>query len=181
MVRRGVWLAVPIIGALVAGVYALGAVVLVLMGLPGYVGAPLAVRLMGVPLLVAGLALLAWVFRYRGPLAVLDSTFLTLQKLLRRIPVAEPSGRTEPLVVAGPYRWMRHPLYAGVIALTYGIALLVDRTFAWLGAVGLSLWFEFVMAPFEERELIALFGPPYKEYMSRTRRFLPVPRRGRRP
>ena len=91
--------------------------------------------------------------------------------------MAASAGRTEPLVVAGPYRLVRHPLYAGVDGLTVGIALLADHPWAYLGALALALWFSLVLAPFEERELRALFGPAYDAYMRKTRRFLPVPRR----
>jgi protein-S-isoprenylcysteine O-methyltransferase Ste14 len=85
-------------------------------------------------------------------------------------------SRTEPLVVAGPYRLVRHPLYSGVDGLTLGMALLVDHPWAYIGALALGLWFAFVLAPFEERELKALFGAAYAEYMMSVRRFLPFPR-----
>lgn len=179
MTSRWTWLAIPIVAALVGALYGAGLAIVLLLGVPWDIGMPTAVRLLGVPLVVTGLAMAAWVIRFRGPVPVLGSTYTTLLKLLRRIPLAAPSGRMEPLVVAGPYRWVRHPLYAGVIALTFGIALLVDRTFAWLGAIALSLWFELVLAPFEERELLVLFGPTYRDYMGRTRRFLPIRRGGR--
>jgi len=69
-------------------------------------------------------------------------------------------------------------LYSGVDGLTLGIALLADHPWAYLGALALGLWFALVLAPFEERELHALFGPAYAEYMRSVRRFLPLPRRG---
>jgi len=77
--------------------------------------------------------------------------------------------------VAGPYRHVRHPLYSGVVLLTFGIALAVDRTAALLGAFLLFLWFALVLAPFEERELRLLFGEAYAEYMRRTPRLIPGP------
>ncbi len=61
--------------------------------------------------------------------------------------------------------------------MTFGIALLVDHPWAYLGSVALGLWFALVLAPFEERELRALFGASYVEYARRVRRFLPIPRR----
>lgn len=176
---RDAWLAIPVIAGLVGGLYALCVFLVWVPGLPWDLGLPWPLRVLGAPLLALGLATIGWVLRFRGPSAVLASTYVTLRKLLRRLPVAAPGGRTEPLVVAGPYRYVRHPLYSGVIAMVFGIALLVDRTPAWLGALALFLWFEFVLAPFEERELVALFGPPYREYMAVTPRFLPWRRRPR--
>lgn len=177
MASRSAILAVPVISALVAGLYlaclGLGA----LLGLPWDLLLPWPVRLLGLVPLAYGVVMLAWVFRFRGPLAILESTWLTFLKLFRRLPLETAAGRTEPLVVAGPYRLVRHPLYSGVDGLTFGIAVLVDHPWAYLGALALALWFLVVLAPFEERELRALFGPAYAEYMLRTRRFLPLPRR----
>lgn len=124
-----------------------------------------------------GLAMMAWVIRFRGFRAVLDSTYATILKLLRRVPLEVQRTRTEPLVVAGPYRLVRHPLYSGVIGLALGIGLLVDHAWALLGATALWAWFALVLAPFEERELVALFGENYVEYMRTHRRLLPIPRR----
>ncbi len=115
----------------------------------------------------------AWVVRFRGPGPMLESTWATFLKLAGRRPLEVAAGRSEPLVVAGPYRLVRHPLYSGILGLTLGIAILTDHVWAYLGCVGLGLWFAFVLAPFEERELQALFGLSYRDYMRRTRRFLP--------
>lgn len=178
--RRDAWLAIPLVAGLVGGLYALSAVIAWLAGLPWDLGLPWPLRLVGAPLVVLGGAVMVWVFRFRGPSDVLASTYATLLKLLRRLPVTAPGGRTETLVVAGPYRYVRHPLYSGVLALVFGIAFLVDHPFAWLGAAALFLWFEFVLTPFEERELVVLFGTPYETYMAVTPRFLPR-RRPRAP
>ncbi len=177
MVRRQSLAAIPVIAGLVLSLYLIGAGVAALAGLPVNLGLPWAVRLLGLPLTAYGVGMAGWAVAFRGPAAVLESTWVTLLKLLRRMPLELRSGRTEPLVVAGPYRFVRHPLYSGVDGLTFGIALLADHPWAYLGAVALALWLAVVLAPFEERELLALFGPPYADYMRSVRRFLPVRRR----
>ncbi|HYM39669.1 MAG TPA: isoprenylcysteine carboxylmethyltransferase family protein [Thermoplasmata archaeon] len=169
--------AIPVIAGMVSGVYLACVGVAVLVGLPWDVGLPWALRALGFVCLGYGAAMLVWVFRFRGPFAVLESTWVTFLKLFRRMPLDASGGRAEPLVVAGPYRWVRHPLYSGVDGLTFGIALLVDHPWAFLGSVALGLWFLAVLAPFEERELRALFGPAYADYARTTRRFLPLPPR----
>lgn len=177
VVRRTSVLALPVIGGLIVAVYLACIAVAALLRLPWDLGFPLPVRLFGILLMALGVLAMASVFRYRGFATVLDSTYATLMKLLRRVPMAESMGRVEPLVVAGPYRYVRHPLYSGVIALTFGIGLVVDHPWALLGAGALYLWFAIVLTPFEERELKVLFGRDYEEYMRRTRRFLPIRRR----
>lgn len=170
-------LAIPVIAGLVLCLYAVAYAIAWLAGLGTDFPLPVPLRLLGVLPLAYGLGMLAWVFRFRGPRSVLESTWLTFLKLARRVPMASPAGRTEPLVVAGPYRVVRHPLYSGVDGLTFGIAVLVVHPWALLGAVALALWFLLVLAPFEERELVALFGAPYSTYARSVRRFLPVRRR----
>lgn len=177
MVRRASLAAFPVIAGLVGAVYLACWLASLALGLPGDLGLPWAVRGLGVPLLAYGIGMAGWMFSFRGPGAVLDSTWVTFQKLFLRLPLGAPGTRAESLVVAGPYRFVRHPLYSGVDGLAFGIAVLVDHPWAYGGALVLALWFALVLAPFEERELIALFGPAYRDYRRSVRRFLPVRRR----
>jgi protein-S-isoprenylcysteine O-methyltransferase Ste14 len=175
LTRTRSFLAIPVIGSLILGVYATCVLLTSLVGLSWNLSAPWPARLLGVPLLAYGVAMIAWVVHFRGAGPILDSTWVTLTKLLRREPLESAAGRTEPLAVAGPYRLVRHPLYSGVDALALGIAILTDHPWAYLAAVILGAWFAFVLAPFEERELAALFGPAYQDCMRGHRRFLPTP------
>ncbi len=177
MSRLQGWPAIPVIAALVSALYGACLALAAALGLPWDARLPWPVRLLGAPLLAYGLGIAGWTAAFRGPRAMLASTWITFLKLVRRIPVGAAADRTEPLVVAGPYRFVRHPLYSGVDGLTFGIALLVDHPWAYLGALVLALWFAGVLAPFEEWELRALFGPPYAAYARSVRRFLPVRRR----
>ena len=165
------------IASLVSSLYAASWAVALVLGLPGDLGLPGPVRLLGLGLIGYGIGMLAWVVRFRGAGAMLRSTWIMLLKLSRQVSLEVPAGRTEPLVVAGPYRLVRHPLYSGVDGLAFGFAVLGDRPWAYLAAFLLALWFAVVLAPFEERELRALFGHAYAEYMGSVRRFLPIRRR----
>jgi protein-S-isoprenylcysteine O-methyltransferase Ste14 len=80
---------------------------------------------------------------------------------------------TTTLVTVGAYRWIRHPLYASLLALTwcawlknpFGLASIVLT----LGASGFLL----ATALAEERENLQRFGAAYTAYKKRTRRFIP--------
>jgi len=161
------------IAALMTSLYLAAWAVAAVLSLPPEVGVPGPVRLLGIPVFVGGLALNAWLFRYRRFRDVLASTHATLVKLLRAAPILAPVGRTEPLVVVGPYRVVRHPMYGGILLMLAGVALAVDHTWAWLGAAFVWIWFAAVLTPFEERELRALFGPAYEAYARGTPRFVP--------
>ena len=175
--NRTAYLALPVIASLVAALYAAGFAVARLLGLPPDLALPLWARFLGLLPLAYGIGMDAWVVRFRGAGPMVESTWATFLELAGRRPLEVAAGRSEPLVVAGPYRFVRHPLYSGILGLTLGIAVLTDHVWAYLGCLALGLWFAFVLAPFEERELHALFGPPYREYVRSTRRFLPVRRR----
>jgi protein-S-isoprenylcysteine O-methyltransferase Ste14 len=78
------------------------------------------------------------------------------------------------LVTVGAYRWIRHPLYASLMALVW-CAYLKDP-FA-IGGVVLALGasgFLVATSVAEERENLASFGTAYADYMKRTRRFVPL-------
>ncbi len=177
MKGHSAYLAIPVIAGLVSTLYVACVGIGALLQLPWDIGLPWPVRLLGAIPIAYAVLMLGWVFRFRGPLTILESTWVTLLKLVHRLPLEVAGGRTEPLVVAGPYRIVRHPLYSGVDGLTLGIAILVDHPWAYLGALALGLWFALVLAPFEERELRSLFGEAYASYSRTVRRFLPI-RRG---
>ena len=76
------------------------------------------------------------------------------------------------LATGGPYRFLRHPLYAGLDLLALGTAVWMPTAFAWLGA-GLMAVGGDLRARAEERLLEVAFGDTYRDYCRRTRRFVP--------
>lgn len=78
--------------------------------------------------------------------------------------------RALPFFVAGPYRWVRHPLYACVLALLWlrpemmadGLLL----SLLWSGWILAGTWLE-------ERDLVAEFGDAYREYQRRVPMLVP--------
>jgi protein-S-isoprenylcysteine O-methyltransferase Ste14 len=137
------------------------------------------IRLAGVLVLASGFGLLGWLFKYRKPGHILTSTYMTLAKAIGRVPLGDFEGRTESLVVRGPYKHVRHPLYLGVVSLIAGWSLLLDYTFLLMSAIFLFLWFNVVVAPFEERELRAMFGEEYEQYSNEVPRMIPFTKRKR--
>jgi len=76
------------------------------------------------------------------------------------------------LVRNGLYRWIRHPIYTGLLLGMIGTALVLARVRGWLG-------FAIVLASFyakarrEERFLRQEFGPAFEEHQRSTGMFLP--------
>jgi len=80
---------------------------------------------------------------------------------------------TTTLVTVGVYRFIRHPLYASLLALVWCAYLKnplpISRIALALGATG----FLIATGVTEEKENLQHFGAAYAAYMKRTRRFIP--------
>jgi protein-S-isoprenylcysteine O-methyltransferase Ste14 len=77
------------------------------------------------------------------------------------------------LCTAGPFRLVRHPMYAGAIFLaTPGTALILNSWILLLGPI-LMLLVLSVLIKREEQMMTAVFGEEYEQYAVRTGRFIP--------
>lgn len=80
--------------------------------------------------------------------------------------------RGHTVVSTGPYRYVRHPMYAGFVAYTLGIALLLGSWYGLLGGlllIGLIAW-----RAVQEEQVLQEELQGYSDYMHRVRyRFIP--------
>jgi Putative protein-S-isoprenylcysteine methyltransferase len=81
--------------------------------------------------------------------------------------------KTTDLVEAGLYKFIRHPLYGSLIFLSWGIYLKNTSSIILLIIVILSSILFYVTAKFDEKECLEYFGEKYKDYMKRTKMFIP--------
>jgi protein-S-isoprenylcysteine O-methyltransferase Ste14 len=77
------------------------------------------------------------------------------------------------LIRSGPYRWVRHPIYTGLMLAMTGTAVALDR---WHGAVALLLlWVSFTIKRLkEERFMRQTFGAQYSDYSRNTGAIFPL-------
>ncbi len=111
----------------------------------------------GVALFAAGLALRWWAIVHLGRFFTVD------------VAVAEDHR----VVDSGPYRWIRHPSYTGVLAafLGYGVCL---GNWVSLAAVTVPITWVFLRRiEVEEAALTARLGERYVAYARRSKRLLP--------
>jgi protein-S-isoprenylcysteine O-methyltransferase Ste14 len=76
------------------------------------------------------------------------------------------------LVRRGLYRWIRHPIYTGILIGVIGTAMIRGQMRGWLGFVIVWLTFYF-KARREERFLRQEFGERFEEHTKNTGMFLP--------
>ena len=72
------------------------------------------------------------------------------------------------LVTTGPYRWIRHPLYATGGALLVAVGLMAANWFILALASVVVVLMRILVVPREEEALIAKFGDDYRRYIQRT-------------
>ena len=138
---------------------------LCLLNIQAWFSAPLAWhQLISWVLLIIALALVihaAWLLQQIGKQDARrdDSPMLGFEKTTR-------------LVTIGAYRYIRHPLYSSLLFLTWGIFFKLP---GWLGALLalLATAFLFATARAEEAEDIRFFGPTYRDYMKKSKMFIP--------
>jgi protein-S-isoprenylcysteine O-methyltransferase Ste14 len=79
---------------------------------------------------------------------------------------------TETVVEVGAYRFIRHPLYASLLFIGWGVFFKgLDWPSGALALAATAFWI--ATARYEERFNIDRFGVAYSEYMKRTKMFVP--------
>jgi protein-S-isoprenylcysteine O-methyltransferase Ste14 len=80
----------------------------------------------------------------------------------------------QPVIASGPYRFVRHPGYTGVLLVVIGAGLVNGN---WVGLVG---WTVLVTLPLlyrihvEETALLSALGDRYRAYAAHHRRLMPL-------
>jgi protein-S-isoprenylcysteine O-methyltransferase Ste14 len=84
-----------------------------------------------------------------------------------------PIDAPRVLVVKGLYRFVRNPMYVGVLSVLLGWSLWFasKRLFLYFAAVGLAV--HLFTVSYEEPHLRKMFGPQYENYCRRVNRWLP--------
>lgn len=84
-----------------------------------------------------------------------------------------PVFPTKHLVVNGLYRYVRNPMYVGVVAAILGQALIFASPGLLIYAVIIWVAFNIFVAGYEEPTLRETFGDEYDEFCRNVRRWIP--------
>jgi len=122
------------------------------------------------------LHLLSWILLVGSLLLVVSGLHLLRTHGRPSDERAQPTNyaweNTSQLIDVGIYRYVRHPMYASLLLLTWGVFLKNVSVAGFLLSVTASTCLV-VTAHVEEREDMARFGAAYSAYRRRTRRFIP--------
>jgi protein-S-isoprenylcysteine O-methyltransferase Ste14 len=114
-----------------------------------------ALHAVGATLLVSGLAVSVWARIFLGRNWGMPMT-----------------RKEEPeLITSGPYRYVRHPIYSGILLALVGTALATNLY--WLIVLGVMGPYFIHSARVEERLMIATFPTAYRSYRANTKMLVP--------
>ena len=84
-------------------------------------------------------------------------------------PTSETNAK---LVVSGPFRFTRNPMYLGLVLFALGIALWVGAWPMFLAPIATFATANWVHIPFEEAKMRRQFGAEFDAYCGRVRRWI---------
>ena len=120
--------------------------------------------------------IISWILLTASLYPVLNAVFLL--RVIGKPGNTHPPGadfifeQTAQLVTSGIYRYIRHPMYASLLYLTWGVFFKHVTGASTSIAVIVSV-FLYVTAKTEEREDVEHFGERYNEYVRKTKMFVP--------
>lgn len=110
----------------------------------------------GIFVTLAGLAFAVWARAYLGGNWSSSVTVKVNHQLIR----------------SGPYRWVRHPIYSGMILAMLGTALVRAQVRGLVAVVLLYMGFK-IKSKIEEQAMTTTFGAEYAEYSRSTGAIVP--------
>jgi protein-S-isoprenylcysteine O-methyltransferase Ste14 len=125
-------------------------------GWVGFSAATILFLTLGIVIALAAALLRTWASAYLGASVVFDGSLLGQQ-----------------VVAAGPYRYVRNPLYLGTFLHTLALSLLMPSSGAVVCVVLIGL-FQLRLIAAEEPFLLQRFGESYRGYCAKVPRLLPA-------
>jgi protein-S-isoprenylcysteine O-methyltransferase Ste14 len=130
----------------------------------------------------------AWITRWRVPQQVWGWRLLAValiaigllplgESIVRFVMVGRgtlaPMQPTERLVVSGFYRYVRNPMYVGVLTLIMGQAVLFESKALWEYLAWVAVGFQVFVLAYEEPTLRKRYGESYNDFCRHVPRWLP--------
>jgi protein-S-isoprenylcysteine O-methyltransferase Ste14 len=117
--------------------------------------------MLGLGLITAGFSVLLWCIS------------LHFKHYSTRVPM---DSRPRFLLLHGPYKISRNPLYISDVTILLGWALFYGSLAVFLAGLAFAAFLAFVLVPSEERQLLDRFGNEYLTYKNSVPRWVGRPR-----
>jgi protein-S-isoprenylcysteine O-methyltransferase Ste14 len=78
------------------------------------------------------------------------------------------------IITSGPYKYIRHPSYMGSLIIFLGFTIAMGNIIGIFTTLILMSLGYYLRMDMEEKHLLYLAGEQYKEYMSRTKKLIPL-------
>ena len=147
----------------------LAAILLLTRGLPKFDPTHLLIRNSGVLTIIEVVGLLTYV-----------AGFVVMAWALVKLGMNYQLGGSAPrskdqMVLDGPYRVIRHPMYGAALSISFGLSLLI-QSLAFLLVFCIYLVLVLFLIRLEETRLLNAYGERYLAYQRSTRKLLLIPR-----
>ena len=86
--------------------------------------------------------------------------------------VVPVSKKNSALVVTGPYKFTRNPMYLGILVGLVGLSLVLGTYVGPAAIIAYFVLVNFVSIPYEEKKMEAQFGDEYLRYKRKVRRWI---------
>ncbi len=113
-------------------------------------------------------------YRYLGILPLITGILLNIwsDQIFKKVrTTVKPFEQSSRLVIEGPYRFSRHPMYLGMILILAGLAVLLG-TITPAAVIPEFIWMSKRFIDIEEKAMEETFGDEYLAYSKRVRRWI---------
>lgn len=84
----------------------------------------------------------------------------------------KPFEKSSALILEGPFRFSRHPMYLGMVIALLGVAIILGSLITFLVPIAFFITMQIVFIRHEEKALEQTFGQEYLDYKKRVRSWL---------
>jgi len=84
----------------------------------------------------------------------------------------KPFEKSSALILEGPFRFSRHPMYLGMVIALLGVAIILGSLITFLVPIAFFITMQIVFIRHEEKALEQTFGQEYLDYKNRVRCWL---------
>lgn len=114
-------------------------------------------------------------YRYIGIFILISGLLVTFYSFYlfkkNKTPIL-PGKKPTFVVISGPYKFTRNPMYLGVTIGLFGASLYIENLLSLLSPLIFFLVMNFKFVPFEEKLMEQLFGEKYLDYKKKVRRWI---------